>query len=103
MSAYNNWLHDYCAANPDRLVGVAVVPLQDPVLAIRELQRCVNELGCKGVMVRPAPYIGTHKLYHPVYDVFWKECTELTSQRACTRCRTPTCPTSRAGFASTKG
>ncbi len=64
-------------ANPDRLVGVAVVPLQDPVLAIRELQRCVNELGCKGVMVRPAPYIGTHKLYHPVYDVFWKECTEL--------------------------
>ena len=58
-------------------MGIAVVPLQDPVLAIRELQRCVNELGFNGVMVRPAPYIGTHKLYHPVYDAFWKECTEL--------------------------
>ncbi|HXY94314.1 MAG TPA: amidohydrolase family protein [Acidimicrobiia bacterium] len=75
--AYNNWLHDFCAANPSRLVGIAVVPLQDPVLAIRELQRCVDELGFKGVMVRPAPYIGTQKLYHPVYDSFWKECTEL--------------------------
>ena len=28
--AYNNWLHDYCAAAPSRLYPVALVPLQDP-------------------------------------------------------------------------
>ena len=32
--AYNNWLYDYCAADRQRLMGVAVVPVQDVKLAI---------------------------------------------------------------------
>ncbi len=75
--AYNSWLHDYCAADRNRLVGVGIVALQDPLLAVAEMQRCVNELGFKAIMVRPAPYVGTYKLYHPVYDVFWQEAQDL--------------------------
>jgi predicted TIM-barrel fold metal-dependent hydrolase len=32
--AYNNWLYDYCAADRTRLMGVAVIPIQDINLAI---------------------------------------------------------------------
>ena len=42
--AYNNWLADYCRAAPDRLFGVAVVPLQDPPAAIAEMERAVQQL-----------------------------------------------------------
>ncbi len=75
--AYNEWLRDYCSAAPRRLFGVGVVPLQDVAMAIRETQRCVRELGFKAIMIRPAPYVGERKLYHPVYDPFWQELEDL--------------------------
>jgi predicted TIM-barrel fold metal-dependent hydrolase len=68
--AYNDWLEEYCAAAPTRLVGVGIVPLQDPQAAVREMERSL-ERGFKAVMIRPAPYIGTKKLHDPVYDPFW--------------------------------
>ena len=69
--AYNNWLRDYCAAAPQRLYGVGVMPLQDVTAAIGEMDR-VLEMGFKAVMIRPAPYIGYQKLYEPVYEPFWQ-------------------------------
>ena len=75
--AYNNWLHDYCAAAPDRLYGVATVPLQDIDTSIIEMRRCVEQLGFKAVMIRPAPYLAGKKLNHPDYDPFWRAAAEL--------------------------
>jgi predicted TIM-barrel fold metal-dependent hydrolase len=69
--AYNNWLRDYCSADPTRLFGVGAVPLQDVPAAIAEMERCLEELDFKAVFVRPAPYIGLRKLHDPVYDPFW--------------------------------
>ena len=69
--AYNSWLHDYCAEAPTRLYPVALVPVQDLDAARTELHRCVDQLGAKAVMVRPAPYLGTKPLYHADYDPFW--------------------------------
>jgi predicted TIM-barrel fold metal-dependent hydrolase len=74
---YNSWLSDYCSADTSRLVGVGLVPLQDPALAIKEMERCVNELGFKAVMIRPAPYIENHKLNEVVYDPFWDAAAQL--------------------------
>ncbi len=48
--AYNNWLAEYCRPYPERLKGVAALPLQDPAEAIQELRRCVTELGFVGAM-----------------------------------------------------
>src|SRR5215217_7108221 len=75
--AYNNWLHDYCAADPNRLYPVALVPLQDPEAAIVEMRRAVADLGAKAVMIRPARYIGDLKLNDAAYDPFWAAAAEL--------------------------
>jgi predicted TIM-barrel fold metal-dependent hydrolase len=69
---YNRWLHDYCSHDPTRLIGVGLVPLHDPGLAVKVMERCVDDLGFKAVMIRPAPYIDNKKLNDPVYDPFWE-------------------------------
>ena len=51
-------LNDHIASvvreHPTRFAGLGTIPLQDPDLAASELQRCVSELGMRGVQ------IGTH-------------------------------------------
>ena len=74
---YNRWLQSYCSADPARLYGVGLVTLHDPLLAIKEMERCVSDLGFKAVMIRPAPYIDNKKLNDPVYDPFWDAAAEL--------------------------
>jgi predicted TIM-barrel fold metal-dependent hydrolase len=49
---YNDWLADYCSADPERLMGVAMVPLDDPVAAARELERAIGVLGFVGVFMK---------------------------------------------------
>ncbi len=50
----NDHLAGVVAAFPARFIGLGTVPLQDPELATRELERCVRELGFPGLQ------IGTH-------------------------------------------
>ena len=55
-----------CTAHPRRFVGLGTLPLQEPNLAVSELERCIRDLGLSGVQ------IGTHvsgkNLDHP--DLF---------------------------------
>jgi predicted TIM-barrel fold metal-dependent hydrolase len=74
---YNRWLQTYCQEDPARLFGVGLVALQDPALAVKEMERCVSELGHKAVMIRPAPYIDNKKLNDPIYDPFWDAAAQL--------------------------
>jgi len=50
----NDHIASVVAAHPTRFVGLGTLPLQDPQLAIQELERCTDELGLAGVQ------IGTH-------------------------------------------
>ncbi|MHB8328092.1 MAG: amidohydrolase family protein [Acidimicrobiales bacterium] len=75
-SAYNRWLADFCAFNPERLVGIALLSLHDPALAIRDATEGVRELGMRGVVVRPNPYAGRN-LHDPAYDDFYSALEEL--------------------------
>jgi aminocarboxymuconate-semialdehyde decarboxylase len=50
----NDHLAGVVADRPDRFAGLGTIPLQDPDLAIAELERCVRDLGLDGVQ------IGTH-------------------------------------------
>ena len=47
----NDRLAEWGAIAPDRFVGLGGVPLQDPGLAVKELERCMGELGFRGVQV----------------------------------------------------
>jgi predicted TIM-barrel fold metal-dependent hydrolase len=74
--AYNNWLYDFCQADPKRLKGVAMLPLHDPAEAVKEARRAVAELGFVGVFARPEPL---HNLpWHSRYfDSLWSVLEEL--------------------------
>jgi predicted TIM-barrel fold metal-dependent hydrolase len=74
--AYNRWLADYCRPYPDRLFGVAMLPLQSIDLAIAEMRYARKELGMRAAFVRPNPYNG-RMLHHPGYEVFWKAVEDL--------------------------
>jgi aminocarboxymuconate-semialdehyde decarboxylase len=39
------------AARPERFVGLGTIPMQDAGLAIREMERCIRELGLAGVEI----------------------------------------------------
>src|SRR2546428_9627957 len=74
--AYNRWLADYCQPYPDRLFGVAMLPMQSIELAIDEMRFARKELGFRGGVLRPNPYNG-RMLHHPDYAPFWDEGQEL--------------------------
>ena len=46
--AYNRWLADYCKPYPDRLFGVAMLPMQSVELAIEEMRYAREALGMRG-------------------------------------------------------
>ena len=50
----NDHIAEVVRSHPKRFAGLATIPLQDPDLAARELERCVRELGLRGAQ------IGTH-------------------------------------------
>ena len=55
VCVWNNFLLDeFCAVAPDRLVGIALVPLADPAAMVREIER-VAPLGARGISLPHDP------------------------------------------------
>jgi uncharacterized protein len=69
--AYNRRLADYCKPYPDRLFGVAMLPMQDVGLAIEEMKFARRDLGFKASFLRPNPYHGNKMISDPMYEKFW--------------------------------
>lgn len=57
--AYNNWAHDFCSVNTDRLHAAGWLPLQNPQFTIEELQR-IARLGVRMALVRPIDAQGNY-------------------------------------------
>jgi uncharacterized protein len=74
--AYNDWLADYCAADPERLRGAAMVPFQSPEGAVLELRRAREELGLCSAFVRPNPCLG-RSIVDDAYTQFWEAAEDL--------------------------
>jgi predicted TIM-barrel fold metal-dependent hydrolase len=73
--AYNDWLASYCAEDPNRLFGAAMLPMQDPSAAAAELRRAHDELGFPAAFVRPNPCCG-RSLSDPAYEPVWDAAEE---------------------------
>ncbi len=76
ISAYNDWLAEFCAPYPDRLKGVPMVLLDDDIPAgIAEMRRCAS-LGLSGVMISAYPSPG-QTYDSPAYEPFWAAAQDM--------------------------
>ncbi|MEX0732189.1 MAG: amidohydrolase family protein [Aquisalimonadaceae bacterium] len=77
----NDFLAEQVQKRPDRFQGLAALPLQDPDLASRELERCVRDLSFKGALVNGFSQVGgadTSAYYdQPEYWPFWSTVEQL--------------------------
>lgn len=64
----NERLAEICAQWPERFVGLGTVPLQDPELAVQELEYLVKRLGLRGVEINPSPLETTVAASHLIFD-----------------------------------
>ena len=54
----NDTLADYIKEHPDRFVGFATLPINEPQASVEEFKRCINELGFKGALIMGHPNDG---------------------------------------------
>ncbi|TMB05872.1 MAG: amidohydrolase, partial [Deltaproteobacteria bacterium] len=47
----NDSIASLCREHPRRFIGLGTLPLQSPDLALRELDRCIGELGLAGIEI----------------------------------------------------
>ena len=65
----NDHIAGVVADRPERFVGLGTVPMQAPDLAVRELERCVGELGLAGIEI--GSHVNGMNLDHPaIFPVF---------------------------------
>jgi predicted TIM-barrel fold metal-dependent hydrolase len=76
VRAYNDFLSDWCSADPERLVAVTAIPFWDVDLAVAELQRCAAR-GHRAVNFcnQPQDY-GQPPLAHRHWDPVWSAAQE---------------------------
>jgi len=73
------FLNDHLAGvvrdNPKRFVGLGTVPLQDPMLAAKEAERCIKELGLHGFQI--GSHVNDMNLCNPKLFPFYETCEKL--------------------------
>lgn len=79
----NDEVASFVEEAPDRLVGVGSVDISKPMQAVKEIRRCVNELGFKAIRVLPWLWEvpPTDRRFYPVYtacaDLGIPFCTQI--------------------------
>lgn len=77
--AVSEFLNDHIAGivkrYPQRFIGLGTIPMQEPKLAIRELERCMNELGMAGIQI--GSNINQRNLSEPEYFEIFEAAQEL--------------------------
>jgi predicted TIM-barrel fold metal-dependent hydrolase len=71
--AYNDWLIELCSRAPDRVAGIALVPVADVDAAVAEVVR-THDAGLRGVLVPGRPPAGHYA--EPRFDPLWAACAE---------------------------
>jgi predicted TIM-barrel fold metal-dependent hydrolase len=78
---YNDWMHEFCSADPKRLYGAPLVSVYDIKAGIKEMQRG-HSMGLKGAMVWQVPdprlpFTSEH------YEPLWAACAEAGAPVIC--------------------
>ncbi len=67
---WNDWIADWSSADPNRLIGTAVIPAHDPAAAAKEVERA-HGMGLVAGVIRPNPVNGVPLWSHhfdPMYE-----------------------------------
>lgn len=67
---YNDWIAEYASQDLRRLIAVAMVPIENPDWAVKELKRIASK-GLRGVMIGAQPLEGAKPYRDATYDPFW--------------------------------
>ena len=70
MRVYNEWLADFCAAQPGRFAGLASIPNNPIDAAITEVERVAKRGGCAGLDIANSPDL--KPLWDPYWDPLWE-------------------------------
>ena len=71
----NDQMAKHIAAHPDRFMGIATLPMQDPVRAADELKRAMSKLGLRGAMI--GSHVYEKNLDDPSFAPLWATAEEL--------------------------
>ena len=87
--AYNDWMHDEYLSKSSRFQALSLIPLQEPLEAVKELRRSVKELGFCGAMLPSTGVIGAQnhlgdEKYWPIYEEANRLNAASASTAACT-------------------
>jgi len=69
LQAYNDWLIEFCLAAPSRLLGVAILPPEDPVAAREEVYRLAKKGGLRQANLQIAG--ATPKVHDESWGALW--------------------------------
>jgi len=75
IKVQNEKISQFCAAHPDRFVGMATVALQHPDLAADQLDEAVKKLGMRGAAIGGS--CEGEELSDRKFDPFWAKAEEL--------------------------
>jgi predicted TIM-barrel fold metal-dependent hydrolase len=75
VRVYNDWLIDFCAADPTRLIGLALLSCYDIDGAIAEMSRC-RDAGMRGISVWQIPRADL-RFNTDHYDRLWAAAQEM--------------------------
>jgi aminocarboxymuconate-semialdehyde decarboxylase len=71
----NEGVAEFCARKPDRFLGLGGVTLQEPELAVKELEYCMRHLKLKGVQI--LTNVDGEELSDPKYRPFFAKAEQL--------------------------
>jgi predicted TIM-barrel fold metal-dependent hydrolase len=74
MWAYNRWLQEFCAGEPERLFGLGMAAMRTPEEGAAEI-RMIKEMGFAGVMMPGQPCAGDYDA--PAFDQVWEAAADL--------------------------
>ena len=70
LKAFNDWLlDDFCSVDPNRLIGMCMIPWEHPIeVAVAELDRVLKK-GARAIFL---PYQMDPPIYAPMWDPLWE-------------------------------
>jgi predicted TIM-barrel fold metal-dependent hydrolase len=75
IRSYNEWIGDYCAVAPDRLLAISLLSVLDIARSVEEMKRCAKR-GHKGFLL-PARLPADMSYADPAFEPIWSAAQDL--------------------------